>query len=40
MSNIVNLKAYRDAKAKAKFSSLEEVANWWIAYWFWLAGIK
>lgn len=37
MTNIINLKEYREAKAKAK---LNEWSKFWIAYWFILAGIK
>lgn len=37
MTNIINLKEYRDAKAKAQ---LDDWSKMWIAYWLWLGGIK
>lgn len=37
MSNIINLKEYRDAKVK---SQLDEWAKFWIAYWCWIGGLK
>lgn len=37
MTNIINLKEYKDAKSKAQ---LDEWAKFWIAYWFMLAGIR
>jgi len=40
MTNIINLKAYRDARVKAKTVTIDELAKWWLAYWFALAGIK
>jgi hypothetical protein len=41
MSNVVNLKDYKAAKANAEAKTY--VDNWskaWIAYWFMIAGIK
>lgn len=37
MSNVVNLKEYREAKERAR---LDEWAKMWIAYWFWFGGIR
>jgi hypothetical protein len=44
MSNVVNLKDYKAAKANAEANEAKTyVDNWskaWIAYWFMIAGIK
>jgi len=39
MSNVVNLKEYREAKLAKSKSQLDVWAELWVRYWFILAGI-
>jgi len=40
MTNVINLKEYREAKLAKSRSQLDEWAKMWIAYWFWFGGIR